>query len=40
MKKTTYREIHNNILNWYKKNGRVTLPWRNSSSAYEIYLSE
>ncbi len=35
-----YREIHANILSWYQQHGRVTLPWRNSSSAYEIYLSE
>lgn len=40
MQKTTYTEIHSNILAWYKKHGRVTLPWRNTSSAYEIYLSE
>ncbi len=40
MQKTTYTEIHSNILSWYKEHGRVTLPWRNSSSAYEIYLSE
>ncbi len=40
MQKTTYTEIHSNILSWYKEHGRVTLPWRNNSSAYEIYLSE
>jgi A/G-specific adenine glycosylase len=40
MQKRTYRKIHHNILSWYKAHGRVTLPWRNSSSPYEIYLSE
>lgn len=35
-----YSVIHTLILAWYKKNGRLTLPWRNSSSPYEIYLSE
>ena len=40
METTNYSELHNNLLEWYKNHGRVTLPWRNSSSAYEIYLSE
>ena len=35
-----YQEIHKKILNWYKQHGRVSLPWRNTDSAYEIYLSE
>ncbi len=29
-----------NILNWYKKFGRKNLPWRNTTDAYHIYLSE
>jgi A/G-specific adenine glycosylase len=40
MKKKSYKRIHQNILRWYKQHGRVTLPWRNTTSAYEIYLSE
>lgn len=40
MQKKTYTEIHNNILSWYQEHGRITLPWRNTQSAYEIYLSE
>jgi A/G-specific adenine glycosylase len=40
MQKYPYIQIHENILTWYKRYGRVTLPWRNSSSSYEIYLSE
>ncbi len=40
MKKKSYKTIHQNILTWYKQHGRVTLPWRNTTSAYEIYLSE
>ena len=37
---TSYQQIHQNILTWYTSHGRVTLPWRNTSSPYEIYLSE
>ncbi len=40
MQEKSYRKIHQNILTWYKQYGRVTLPWRNTQSAYEIYLSE
>jgi A/G-specific adenine glycosylase len=40
MKIEKYNEIHQNILKWYEEHGRVTLPWRNTNSAYEIYLSE
>ena len=40
MRYNKYTQVHKNILNWYKKYGRVTLPWRNTDSAYEIYLSE
>jgi A/G-specific adenine glycosylase len=35
-----YKPIHKKIQEWYKINGRVTLPWRNTESSYEIYLSE
>lgn len=40
MQKNKYQKIHQNILTWYEQYGRVSLPWRNSNSAYEIYLSE
>ncbi|CAA6804185.1 MAG: A/G-specific adenine glycosylase (EC [uncultured Sulfurovum sp.] len=40
MKTGKYNIIHQNILTWYAEHGRVTLPWRNTNSAYEIYLSE
>ena len=40
MPKETYKKIHSNLVKWYQKNGRLTLPWRNTQSAYEIYLSE
>jgi len=40
MKSDNYNKIHQNILIWYSRYGRITLPWRNSDSAYEIYLSE
>ena len=39
-KNKNYKEIHNNVLDWYKEHGRKNLPWRNTQSAYEIYLSE
>jgi len=34
------KNIHRNIQSWYKKNGRVDLPWRNTTNPYHIYLSE
>jgi len=37
---SNYTHIHQEIVKWYKKYGRVTLPWRTTQSAYEIYLSE
>ena len=40
MQKRTYKELHQNILDWYQQNGRVTLPWRNTDNPYPIYLSE
>ncbi len=40
MQKQSYTKIHNNILSWYQQHGRITLPWRNTQSSYEIYLSE
>jgi A/G-specific adenine glycosylase len=40
MKISKYNRIHQEILQWYKEQGRITLPWRNTTSAYEIYLSE
>ena len=35
-----YTLLHKNIQNWYREYGRITLPWRNTNIAYEIYLSE
>jgi A/G-specific adenine glycosylase len=35
-----YKETHKKIQEWYHINGRHTLPWRNSSDSYKIYLSE
>ena len=35
-----YTHIHKKIQEWYENYGRVTLPWRNTESAYKIYLSE
>ena len=31
---------HKNIQNWYKKHGRLDLPWRTAKDPYHIYLSE
>jgi A/G-specific adenine glycosylase len=32
--------IQNKLLEWYKKEGRHHLPWRNTKELYHIYLSE
>jgi len=34
------KSTHQNIQNWYKKYGRVDLPWRTTDNPYHIYLSE
>ena len=38
--KNLHKGLHKKIYNWYKKHGRVDLPWRISSDPYHIYLSE
>lgn len=35
-----YKKTHQNIQDWYQKNGRLDLPWRNTDENYYIYLSE
>ena len=35
-----YKKTHKNLLKWYKENGRHHLPWRQTDSAYEIWVSE
>lgn len=35
-----WKPIHQNIQNWYRKHGRLDLPWRNTDESYHIYLSE
>jgi A/G-specific adenine glycosylase len=35
-----YKEIHAQLLHWYKKEGRHSLPWRNTDDIYHVYLSE
>jgi A/G-specific adenine glycosylase len=40
MKIDNYNQLYKKILIFYKNHGRVTLPWRNTKSVYEIYLSE
>ena len=40
MQKKSYKQIHQNILTWYRQYGRVTLPWRTTQNPYKIYLSE
>jgi len=34
------KTTHKAIQKWYKKEGRVTLPWRTTNDPYHIYLSE
>ncbi|WP_263832431.1 A/G-specific adenine glycosylase [Sulfurospirillum oryzae] len=35
-----HNEAHKSLLDWYQKNGRHDLPWRQTDDAYKIYLSE
>jgi len=35
-----YNEAQKLLLDWYAKNGRHDLPWRQTNDAYTIYLSE
>lgn len=32
--------MHKQLLTWYKEQGRHSLPWRNTTNSYHIYLSE
>ncbi len=34
------KSIHRKLHSWYARNGRKTLPWRNTADPYHIYLSE
>ena len=34
------KNIHKNILQWYRNSGRLDLPWRMTTDPYHIYLSE
>ncbi len=34
------KKIQKSLLDWYEKNGRHDLPWRNTDDIYHIYLSE
>jgi len=38
--KADTKEIHQSIRAWYKTQGRLSLPWRNTDDPYHIYLSE
>ncbi len=35
-----YKEAHQRLFAWYEQNGRHDLPWRQSSDAYAIWISE
>lgn len=35
-----YKEAHDLLYQWYLKNGRHDLPWRNIDDAYKIWVSE
>lgn len=35
-----FKESHDLLYQWYKKNGRHNLPWRNIDDAYKIWVSE
>ena len=32
--------VHKKLHDWYAKNGRTDLPWRNTDDPYHIYISE
>ena len=34
------KQIHKQLLSWYKEHGRHQLPWRNTEEIYHVYLSE
>ena len=36
----TKQEAQSSLLKWYSQNGRFSLPWRQSSDIYHIYISE
>lgn len=36
----TLKTLHRQLHQWYKENGRHSLPWRNTDDPYRIYLSE
>ena len=35
-----FKEVHNNLQDWYAQYGRHHLPWRKTDDAYAIYISE
>lgn len=40
IKPTELRGFHHALLTWYRAHGRHTLPWRNTSDPYHIWVSE
>jgi A/G-specific adenine glycosylase len=38
--RVSYQKIHKRLHEWYARNGRRDLPWRNVNDVYPIYLSE
>ena len=37
---TEIKQFHSNLLDWYDKEGRDHLPWRQTRNIYHIYISE
>jgi len=35
-----HKEAHKSLYQWYEKNGRHDLPWRTTTNAYHVYISE
>ena len=35
-----YKKAHDSLYQWYQKNGRHDLPWRQTDDAYKIWISE
>ena len=34
------KNVHQNIQDWYRANGRHELPWRLTNDVYKVYISE
>lgn len=40
IKKASAKTFHTNVLSWYDKQGRKTLPWQENKTSYRVWISE